>query len=103
MYYMDPDKYCCPGASVVLIFEMNVTNYDKINRDLSSACQHHPCQFCNAELDALEADMGMESEVGVPSYLQPDKESDLEELNLPSAPTGHAAPAGRTNAQVNLI
>ncbi|XP_022968311.1 vacuolar protein sorting-associated protein 60.1-like [Cucurbita maxima] len=55
------------------------------------------------ELDALEADMGFETEAdGVPSYLQPDKESDLEgELNLPSAPTGQAAvPAGRTNAQV---
>ncbi|CAA2970018.1 charged multivesicular body 5-like [Olea europaea subsp. europaea] len=54
------------------------------------------------ELDALEADMGMETESdGVPSYLQPDKESDLDsELNLPSAPTGHApAPGGRTNAQ----
>lgn len=47
--------------------------------------------------------MGMETESdGVPSYLQPDKESDLDsELNLPSAPTGHApAPGGRTNAQV---
>uniref|UniRef100_A0A5B7BC39 Putative charged multivesicular body protein 5 n=1 Tax=Davidia involucrata TaxID=16924 RepID=A0A5B7BC39_DAVIN len=54
------------------------------------------------ELDALEADMGMETESdGVPAYLQPDKESDLEsELNLPSAPTGHAAvPAGRLNAK----
>ncbi|KAF9675026.1 hypothetical protein SADUNF_Sadunf10G0188800 [Salix dunnii] len=53
------------------------------------------------ELDALEADMGMETESdGVPSYLQPDKESDLDsELNLPSAPTGHGAPAGRYNAQ----
>ncbi|XP_057978899.1 vacuolar protein sorting-associated protein 60.1 [Malania oleifera] len=54
------------------------------------------------ELDALEADMGMETEAdGVPSYLQPDKESDLDsELNLPSAPTGHAAaPPGRSNAQ----
>ncbi|KAJ6720086.1 CHARGED MULTIVESICULAR BODY PROTEIN 5-LIKE [Salix viminalis] len=42
------------------------------------------------ELDALEADMGMETESdGVPSYLQPDKESDLDaELNLPSAPNG---------------
>ncbi|KAK4746881.1 hypothetical protein SAY87_025918 [Trapa incisa] len=50
------------------------------------------------ELDALEADMGMETEAGVPSYLQP--EPDLEELNLPSAPTGHAAAsAGKTNAQ----
>ncbi|CAN6345566.1 unnamed protein product, partial [Urochloa humidicola] len=39
------------------------------------------------ELDALEADMDFESE-SVPSYLQPDQES---ELNLPSAPTGHAA------------
>ena len=41
----------------------------------------------NAELDALEADMDFESE-SVPSYLQPDQES---ELNLPAAPTGHAA------------
>lgn len=46
--------------------------------------------------------MGFESEDGVPSYLQPDKESDLEgELNFPSAPTGHApVPAGRANVQV---
>lgn len=46
------------------------------------------------ELDALEADMGTETESdGVPSYLQPDKESDLEsQLNLPSAPSGHAVP-----------
>lgn len=58
--------------------------------------------FLNVELDALEADMGFETEAdGVPSYLQPDKESDLEgELHLPSAPTGHAVPGGRTNAQV---
>ncbi|XP_042011521.1 vacuolar protein sorting-associated protein 60.2-like [Salvia splendens] len=48
------------------------------------------------ELDALEADMGFETEGGVPSYLQPDKESDLEgELNFPSAPTG----PGRVNMQ----
>jgi charged multivesicular body protein 5 len=48
------------------------------------------------ELDALEADMGTETESdGVPSYLQPDT-SDLDsELNLPSAPTGQTA--GRTN------
>jgi len=39
------------------------------------------------ELDALEADMDFESE-SVPSYLQPDQES---ELNLPAAPTAHAA------------
>lgn len=54
-----------------------------------------------AELDALEADMDSVGE-GVPSYLQPDKESDLDaELSLPSAPTGHAQmPAGRANAQV---
>ncbi|XP_015876479.1 vacuolar protein sorting-associated protein 60.2-like [Ziziphus jujuba] len=54
------------------------------------------------ELDALEADMGMETESeGVPSYLQPDKEPDLDaELNLPAAPIRHeAAPAGRSNAQ----
>lgn len=54
------------------------------------------------ELDALEADMGMETESdGVPSYLQPDNLTDLDsELNLPSAPTGHSAvPAGRSHAQ----
>lgn len=48
------------------------------------------------ELDALEADMDFESN-SVPSYLQPDKESDLDsELNLPAAPTGHTpAPPNR--------
>ncbi|KAM7265197.1 hypothetical protein ACFE04_002880 [Oxalis oulophora] len=53
------------------------------------------------ELDALEYDMGLETESeGMPSYLQPDKETDLDaELNLPSAPTGHTVPAGRSNAQ----
>ncbi|KAJ9546016.1 hypothetical protein OSB04_025723 [Centaurea solstitialis] len=53
------------------------------------------------ELDALEADMGLETESeGVPSYLQPDNEPDLsEELNLPSAPSGHAVPARRVNNQ----
>lgn len=56
------------------------------------------------ELDALEADMGMETEAdGVPSYLQPDKESDLDaELNLPPAPTGQqAVPAGRARPQAD--
>ncbi|BAD45514.1 putative CGI-34 protein [Oryza sativa Japonica Group] len=43
------------------------------------------------ELDALEADMEFESSA-VPSYLQPDKESDFDaELNLPAAPTAPAA------------
>lgn len=54
------------------------------------------------ELDALEADMGMETEsTGVPAYLQPDKEPDLDaELSLPSAPTGHGAvPPSRQNAR----
>ncbi|KDP45147.1 hypothetical protein JCGZ_17479 [Jatropha curcas] len=51
--------------------------------------------------EELMGDMGMETEAdGVPSYLQPDKEPDLDaELNLPSAPTGNAAaPVGRNNA-----
>ncbi|KAF9676533.1 hypothetical protein SADUNF_Sadunf08G0011800 [Salix dunnii] len=49
------------------------------------------------ELDALEADMAMETESNeVPSYLQPDLDA---ELSLPSAPTGHAASAGRANNQ----
>ena len=62
--------------------------------------------FWIIELDALEADMGFETEAdGVPSYLQPDKESNFEgELNLPAAPIGHAAvPAGRNNAQVMIV
>jgi len=56
----------------------------------------------DAELDALEADMGTETESdSVPSYLQPDKEPDLDaELNLPAAPTGNAVPPSRQNAQV---
>lgn len=59
--------------------------------------------FGKTELDALELDMGNETEAdGVPSYLQPDKEPDLDaELNLPPAPTGQTAvPPGRFNAQV---
>lgn len=53
------------------------------------------------ELDALEADMGTETEFdAVPSYLQPDKEPDLDaEFNLPSAPTGNAVHPNRQNAQ----
>ncbi|KAI3509115.1 hypothetical protein L1887_24141 [Cichorium endivia] len=53
------------------------------------------------ELDALEMDMGKEGESeGVPSYLEPDNEPDLnEELNLPQALSGHAVPAGRVNNQ----
>ncbi|XP_048552557.1 vacuolar protein sorting-associated protein 60.1-like [Triticum urartu] len=44
-----------------------------------------------ALLDALEADMDLESN-SVPWYLQPDKETDLfSELNYPAAPSGHAA------------
>jgi charged multivesicular body protein 5 len=45
------------------------------------------------ELDALEADMGLEAEPdGMPSYLQDDKDSELEsDINLPAAPSGHAA------------
>lgn len=56
--------------------------------------------YGDAELDALEADMGLETESdGVPSYLQPDFDA---ELNLPSAPTGQSAvPAGRANTQVD--
>lgn len=48
------------------------------------------------ELDALEADMGTETESdSVPSYLQPDLDA---ELNLPAAPTGNAVPS-RPNPQ----
>jgi hypothetical protein len=49
------------------------------------------CVLKNAELDALEADMDFESNSG-PSYLQPDKELDLDsELNFRAAPGGHVA------------
>ncbi|KAL7584613.1 vacuolar protein sorting-associated protein 60.2 [Lactuca sativa] len=53
------------------------------------------------ELDALEEDMGLETAgEGVPSYLQPDNESDFnEELNLPSAPSGHAIPSRIVKAE----
>lgn len=57
-----------------------------------------------AELDALEADMGTATESdAVPSYLQPDKESDLDaELNLPAAPMGNAsAVPNRVRPQVS--
>ncbi|PKA51690.1 Vacuolar protein sorting-associated protein 32 like 2 [Apostasia shenzhenica] len=56
------------------------------------------------ELDALEADMGTEAlSDAVPSYLQPDKEPDLDaELNLPAIPTTHAVrPSNRQNTQVD--
>ncbi|CAH2054170.1 unnamed protein product [Thlaspi arvense] len=51
------------------------------------------------ELEALEADMGNETEAdGMPSYLQPDKQTDYDdELNLPTVPTG--APPGRVQAE----
>ncbi|KFK38454.1 hypothetical protein AALP_AA3G115500 [Arabis alpina] len=51
------------------------------------------------ELDALEYDMGNETEVdGMPSYLQPDKETDFDsELNLPPVPTG--GNSGRVQAE----
>ncbi|KAL0716972.1 hypothetical protein Bca4012_066294 [Brassica carinata] len=51
------------------------------------------------ELEALEADMGDETEAdGMPSYLQPDKQSDYDdELNLPPVPTGPAQ--GRVQAE----
>lgn len=50
-----------------------------------------------AELDALEADLGAESEEATPSYLLPDTaapsdlSAELADLHLPSAPTGTAA------------
>eukprot|EP01018_Ginkgo_biloba_P012715 Gb_11898 [translate_table: standard] len=55
------------------------------------------------ELDALEADMGLETETdSMPAYLQPDKESNLDaELNLPSAPSGHASTIPQANLQAD--
>ncbi|XP_077239790.1 vacuolar protein sorting-associated protein 60.1-like [Tasmannia lanceolata] len=53
------------------------------------------------ELDALEADMGTETEHdGMPSYLQPDLEAELNLPSAPSAPSGNVAmPPGRYNAE----
>ncbi|CAN6445488.1 unnamed protein product [Victoria cruziana] len=52
------------------------------------------------ELDALEADMESEAD-GMPTYLQPEKEPDVEaELDLPAAPSGHAAAPARPAPQV---
>lgn len=58
------------------------------------------------ELDALEADMESEGD-GVPSYLQPDKESEADqvlgsELNLPAAPSGHTPFPANTQAEDEL-
>ncbi|CAN6445491.1 unnamed protein product [Victoria cruziana] len=51
------------------------------------------------ELDALEADMESEAD-GMPTYLQPEKEPDVEaELDLPAAPSGHAAAPARPAPQ----
>lgn len=53
------------------------------------------------ELDALEADMGSETNTdSMPAYLQPDRDSDLDaELNLPSAPSGHSSATPQANPQ----
>lgn len=54
----------------------------------------------NTELDALEADMESEAD-GMPTYLQPKKEPNVEvELDLPAAPSGHAAAPARPAPQV---
>jgi len=46
------------------------------------------------ELESLEADMGLETESDVPSYLLPDKEPELDsDMQLPAAPSGQAASA----------
>ncbi|CAN6445489.1 unnamed protein product [Victoria cruziana] len=55
------------------------------------------------ELDALEADMESEAD-GMPTYLQPEKEPDVEaELDLPAAPSGHAAAPARPAPQVSAL
>lgn len=55
-----------------------------------------------SELEALEADMGDETEAdGMPSYLQPDKEPDYnDDLNLPAPPNRQTgAPSSRVQVQ----
>eukprot|EP00249_Psilotum_nudum_P009120 c21722_g1_i1 orf=388-1095(+) len=52
------------------------------------------------ELSALEADLGAEIQAeGLPSYLQPDKEPDAEELNLPSAPFSYTTGSSQVTPQ----
>ncbi|GFY84654.1 SNF7 family protein [Actinidia rufa] len=72
---------------------------------MSTSVFSQDCLTQLEELDALESDMGLETEDGMPAYLQPDKESGLDAgLNLPSAPTGHAAvPAGQAGTQASFI
>lgn len=62
------------------------------------------CCGLGTELDALEADMGTETESeGMPSYLMPDKEPEMDsDLNLPAAPSGHAA-SSQPNPQVCIL
>ncbi|KDP34579.1 hypothetical protein JCGZ_12208 [Jatropha curcas] len=82
---------------------ITTSNYQQLAFDCSNDC--NCCECLNKEeLDALKADMGMETEAdGVPSYLQPDKEPDLDaELNLPSAPTGNAAAPADQNKQQGI-
>ncbi|KAI7751485.1 hypothetical protein M8C21_022559, partial [Ambrosia artemisiifolia] len=75
---------------------------------MGASCQQNAASADNSaicqvlKLDALEADMSLETEgEGVPSYLQPDSEPDYsDELNLPSAPSGHAIPARKVNNHV---
>lgn len=66
---------------------VGVLGFDLVNRVVADIC----CGWClrGTELDALEADMGLEAEPdAMPSYLQDDKE----EMDLPAAPSGHAQP-----------
>jgi hypothetical protein len=63
-------------------------------RETSEYGSHFDGGVHGTELDALEADMGLETEPdGMPSYLQDDKEEpEMEsDINLPAAPSGHAA------------
>ncbi|XP_057463945.1 vacuolar protein sorting-associated protein 60.1-like [Actinidia eriantha] len=72
-----------------------------VSNEIQESLGRSTLSYCDAELDTLESDMGLETEDAMPAYLQPDKEPDLDaELNLPSAPTGHGAvPAGRAGTQ----
>ncbi|CAL9058381.1 unnamed protein product [Musa banksii] len=77
----------------------NDIDEEELMGGMHDICVIHCIQFyllvwiINAELDALESDMvaKMESDA-IPSYLQPDTETDLDaKLNLPAAPTSNAA------------
>ncbi|KAF7113318.1 hypothetical protein RHSIM_RhsimUnG0138200 [Rhododendron simsii] len=76
------EKLDDPDYLVVIILRV-VSESNSLSQGLEPSRNLEDEMMDLIELDALEADMGMQTE----------------ELNLPSAPSGHAVPAGRANPQ----